>query len=133
MNYEHWNAVAAAFFGTLWWEAAAVGFFRWIQSMRSDGKPFSVNNTEQSRRYVRRDLMLGMWTLGLAEGAFEFNRVWYHIFQMTVWPYHTAFALTTICVMSVLFFIRTATRRPCGEYGWTVACILPTILALLVM
>ena len=81
-------------------------------------------------RSSRRDLFSWLAIALLMEASHDLMRSAYYAWPLETWPHAASFWLTLGEALAVLGLIRTFTRRVCGEWGWTLAAILPLAVAL---
>lgn len=127
MTYYAPTAAAAAFLGVVCLEGFAVFFWRFLREGKWNAPAPEYG---RAREATRRALFL--W-LGLAlffECGHNAVRTGYFLLGMETWPHGLSFWFTFLEAGAVLGLIRTFTRRACGEWGWTVAAILPLAAAL---
>lgn len=127
MNYYAPTAAAAAFLGVACLEGFAVFFWRFIREGTWRAPPIEHG---EDRAATRRALFLWLGAALFFEASHNAMRTGYFLMQMETWPHGLSFWLTLFEAGAVLGLIRTFTRRACGEWGWTIAAILPLAAAL---
>lgn len=127
MNYYAPTAAAAAFLGLVCIEGFAVFFWQFIHEGAWRAPPQEYGRERAATRHAMF-LWLGMALL--FEAAHNGMRTGYFLLAMEAWPHALSFWLTFLEAGAVLGLIRTFTRRACGEWGWTIAAILPLAAAL---
>lgn len=126
MGYHASVAAAAAFLGVVCAEGFAVFIWRFMRegTWREPPLEFGI-----ARAATRRALFFWLALALLLEASHDALRALFFVLDMQSWPHVVSFWITLAEAGAVLGLIRTFTRRACGEWGWTVAAILPLIVA----
>ncbi len=124
MYYSLSSAMASTFLAVICIQGASVALWRRFSYREKIHDKFL---STEARLKIRDDAMF--WIAGALamEAGHDLIRAGYYVLRLNYWPGAWSFWFTFLEGLFILGLIRTFTRPKCGEWGWTIACILPTL------